>query len=158
MAVAVCSLEGKKYEDGSQTKVDCNDCVCACGSWVCSSSACDQANDIDEISDSSLADDKDDILGDEDLLPEEEDEETLASKLLDIEEDDNKFDPDEDDIVSKGDDFEYADEDYADEDEAEADDGDDDNDEEDKKVKPKEKKSKISKSKKKKTARYSDDI
>lgn len=24
-ADTVCSLEGKKYEDGSQTKVDCND-------------------------------------------------------------------------------------------------------------------------------------
>lgn len=36
----LCSLEGKKYEDGSETSVDCNNCVCACGNWVCTSSTC----------------------------------------------------------------------------------------------------------------------
>ncbi|XP_067129323.1 follistatin-related protein 1-like isoform X2 [Centruroides vittatus] len=36
----LCSLEGKKYEDGAETSVDCNNCVCACGNWVCTSSTC----------------------------------------------------------------------------------------------------------------------
>ncbi|XP_076311015.1 follistatin-related protein 1-like isoform X1 [Tachypleus tridentatus] len=40
-----CSLEGKDYNDGSETAVDCNNCVCACGNWVCTSSACNDDED-----------------------------------------------------------------------------------------------------------------
>lgn len=37
-----CSLENQTYEDGAETKVDCNKCVCACGNWVCTASHCDK--------------------------------------------------------------------------------------------------------------------
>lgn len=91
----LCSLDGKKYEDGSQTKVDCNDCVCACGSWVCSSKKChEELNEMDDV-------DEDEDLEDE--LDEPEEMEAKGSKddvnkILKIEEDiDLKIDdPDED--------------------------------------------------------------
>jgi len=36
-----CALEDRQFEDGSETKVDCNSCICACGNWVCTSKICD---------------------------------------------------------------------------------------------------------------------
>lgn len=36
-----CALEDESYEDGSETQVDCNRCVCACGNWVCTAMTCD---------------------------------------------------------------------------------------------------------------------
>ncbi|KAF2981610.1 hypothetical protein EK904_001072 [Melospiza melodia maxima] len=30
-----CALEDETYEDGAETQVECNRCVCACGNWVC---------------------------------------------------------------------------------------------------------------------------
>ncbi|XP_032787033.1 follistatin-related protein 1 [Daphnia magna] len=121
----LCSLEGKKYEDGSQTKVDCNDCVCACGSWVCSSKKCDEElNEIDDV-------DEDEDLEDE--LDEDEDKsEDLTStkdevKILKIEEDIDlkiddpdedqppKINSDDDDDMDDEDDEEDDDEDYDDE-------------------------------------------
>jgi len=41
----VCSLESKHYDDGTETRVDCNECICACGNWVCTSSTCDSDED-----------------------------------------------------------------------------------------------------------------
>lgn len=140
----MCSLENKKYEDGSQTKVDCNDCVCACGSWVCTSKACDQLSEIEEIDeDEVMEEDGDDILNDTDNdIAQDVDDQKLATKILEIEEDDTNVDPDEDDIVDENVD------DAADDDD-DADDYDDDFEEE--------KKVKKSKKKKKNAVLYFDD-
>ncbi|TWW80957.1 Follistatin-related protein 1 [Takifugu flavidus] len=35
-----CSLEDETYEDGAETQVECNRCVCACGNWVCTAMVC----------------------------------------------------------------------------------------------------------------------
>ncbi|CAG5865691.1 unnamed protein product [Menidia menidia] len=35
-----CALEDETYEDGADTQVDCNRCVCACGNWVCTAMTC----------------------------------------------------------------------------------------------------------------------
>lgn len=37
---ALCHLNGEKFEDGAETPVECNGCVCACGKWVCTSLKC----------------------------------------------------------------------------------------------------------------------
>ncbi|KAK3543899.1 hypothetical protein QTP70_030845 [Hemibagrus guttatus] len=37
-----CALEDETYEDGAETQVDCNLCVCACGNWVCTAMTCDE--------------------------------------------------------------------------------------------------------------------
>lgn len=36
-----CALEDETYEDGAETQVECNRCVCACGNWVCTAVICD---------------------------------------------------------------------------------------------------------------------
>merc|ERR1711911_168739 len=84
------SLEGKRFEDGSQTKVDCNECVCACGSWVCSSKTCQQQQEMEH----DRLNEIDQLLDKE----EDEDEEDLSevNKIFKIEEDDAMIDPDED--------------------------------------------------------------
>uniref|UniRef100_A0A8C9TD57 Follistatin-related protein 1 n=1 Tax=Scleropages formosus TaxID=113540 RepID=A0A8C9TD57_SCLFO len=35
-----CALEDETYEDGAETQVECNRCVCACGNWVCTAMTC----------------------------------------------------------------------------------------------------------------------
>ncbi|CAB1347263.1 unnamed protein product [Coregonus sp. 'balchen'] len=35
-----CALEDETYDDGSETQVECNRCVCACGNWVCTAMTC----------------------------------------------------------------------------------------------------------------------
>lgn len=37
---AECALEDETYEDGAETQVECNRCVCACGNWVCTAMTC----------------------------------------------------------------------------------------------------------------------
>lgn len=37
-----CALEDETFEDGAETQVDCNVCVCACGNWVCTAMTCDE--------------------------------------------------------------------------------------------------------------------
>lgn len=39
---ATCSLNGERFEDGAETTVECNGCVCACGKWVCTANICSQ--------------------------------------------------------------------------------------------------------------------
>ncbi|KAG8130145.1 hypothetical protein E2320_016737 [Naja naja] len=34
----------ESYEDGAETQVNCNRCVCACGNWVCTAMTCDGKN------------------------------------------------------------------------------------------------------------------
>uniref|UniRef100_A0A8C0UZ56 Follistatin-related protein 1 n=1 Tax=Cyanistes caeruleus TaxID=156563 RepID=A0A8C0UZ56_CYACU len=36
-----CALEDETYEDGAETEVECNRCVCACGNWVCTAMTCE---------------------------------------------------------------------------------------------------------------------
>lgn len=98
----LCSLEGKQFEDGSQTKVDCNECVCACGSWVCSSKSChDHVSDIDQL----LDEDDDDNLDDEMINDDDQDQDVddlgEKNKILKIEEDDAIIDPDEDELIPR---------------------------------------------------------
>uniref|UniRef100_A0A3B4FWI6 Follistatin-like 1a n=1 Tax=Pundamilia nyererei TaxID=303518 RepID=A0A3B4FWI6_9CICH len=40
-----CALEDEVFEDGAETQMECNKCVCACGNWVCTALTC---NDTDE--------------------------------------------------------------------------------------------------------------
>ncbi|XP_041115296.1 follistatin-related protein 1b [Polyodon spathula] len=54
-----CALEDETYEDGAETQVECNRCVCACGNWVCTAMTCD-------------AKDKKDVPEDTDLTAQEE--------------------------------------------------------------------------------------
>lgn len=38
--MAECALEDEVFEDGAETQMECNKCVCACGSWVCTALTC----------------------------------------------------------------------------------------------------------------------
>ncbi|NXA38269.1 FSTL1 protein, partial [Eudromia elegans] len=40
-----CALEDETYEDGAETEVECNRCVCACGNWVCTAMTCEGKNE-----------------------------------------------------------------------------------------------------------------
>lgn len=46
---AECALEDETYEDGAETQVECNRCVCACGNWVCTAMTCTGKNTQDAI-------------------------------------------------------------------------------------------------------------
>ncbi|TNN59305.1 Follistatin-related protein 1 [Liparis tanakae] len=47
-----CALEDETYEDGAETQVECNRCVCACGNWVCTAMTCaDKTEAVDETAD-----------------------------------------------------------------------------------------------------------
>uniref|UniRef100_A0A3P8T7A1 Follistatin like 1 n=1 Tax=Amphiprion percula TaxID=161767 RepID=A0A3P8T7A1_AMPPE len=35
-----CAVEDEVLEDGAETHLDCNKCVCACGNWVCTALTC----------------------------------------------------------------------------------------------------------------------
>lgn len=35
-----CALEDEVFEDGAETQMECNKCVCACGNWICTALAC----------------------------------------------------------------------------------------------------------------------
>merc|ERR1711936_973280 len=61
---AICRLGGKSFDDGAETRVECDGCVCACGKWVCTSEMCPQGyrRDIGKEGD----DDDDDEEEDED--------------------------------------------------------------------------------------------
>jgi len=49
---AICRLGGRSFDDGAETRVECNGCVCACGKWVCTSEMCPQGyRDIDRMDD-----------------------------------------------------------------------------------------------------------
>lgn len=37
---AECALEDEVFEDGAETRMECNKCVCACGNWVCTALTC----------------------------------------------------------------------------------------------------------------------
>ncbi|XP_055500287.1 follistatin-related protein 1b [Leucoraja erinacea] len=41
-----CALEDETYEDGAETTVECNRCVCACGNWVCTAMTCEGNKNI----------------------------------------------------------------------------------------------------------------
>ncbi|XP_056147406.1 follistatin-related protein 1-like [Lampris incognitus] len=43
-----CALEDKVFEDGAETHMECNKCVCACGSWVCTALTCDGEQQVVE--------------------------------------------------------------------------------------------------------------
>ncbi|CAH1277150.1 FSTL1 [Branchiostoma lanceolatum] len=67
-----CSLEEEQYDDGAETQVNCNSCVCACGNWVCTALKCDPTQAPPTVGPSK----KDDLLekSPEELLEEEWDE------------------------------------------------------------------------------------
>ncbi|XP_037638513.1 follistatin-related protein 1-like isoform X1 [Sebastes umbrosus] len=43
-----CALEDEVFEDGAETRMDCNKCVCACGNWVCTALTCNGEHQIEE--------------------------------------------------------------------------------------------------------------
>jgi len=82
----VCTLNKRKYEDGAETSVECNGCVCACGKWVCTSNRCPEKH-------------KQDLTNIEDIrntLETEEDSEEYYDE--EEEEEDPEDDPDVQDI------------------------------------------------------------
>uniref|UniRef100_A0A3B4FXQ7 Follistatin-like 1a n=1 Tax=Pundamilia nyererei TaxID=303518 RepID=A0A3B4FXQ7_9CICH len=47
-----CALEDEVFEDGAETQMECNKCVCACGNWVCTALTCNGAkHQVDEDTD-----------------------------------------------------------------------------------------------------------
>ncbi|XP_042238911.1 follistatin-related protein 1-like [Homarus americanus] len=104
----LCSLDGKQYLDGEDVHVDGNHCICAVGSWVCTSTDTskdtnkkdfgvqafdyldDTENKIDNEDDDSyndLIDDDYDLSSEDDddyLIDEEEDEEYLEELFDDL--------------------------------------------------------------------------
>ncbi|CAM9235550.1 unnamed protein product [Lampetra planeri] len=43
-----CALEDEVFEDGAQTQMECNKCVCACGNWVCTALTCNGERQAEE--------------------------------------------------------------------------------------------------------------
>ncbi|XP_041645856.1 follistatin-related protein 1-like isoform X2 [Cheilinus undulatus] len=43
-----CALEDEVFEDGAETRMECNKCVCACGNWVCTALTCTGEHQIEE--------------------------------------------------------------------------------------------------------------
>ncbi|XP_020511011.1 follistatin-related protein 1-like [Labrus bergylta] len=43
-----CALEDEVFEDGAETRMECNKCVCACGNWVCTALTCTGAHQVEE--------------------------------------------------------------------------------------------------------------
>lgn len=102
----LCSLEGENYLDGEDVDVDGNHCICAVGSWVCTSDTSKDTNKKDfgfqafdylnysenEINDDSedqyddsndLVDDDYDLYYDDDYLIDEEEDEEYLEELFD---------------------------------------------------------------------------
>eukprot|EP00066_Takifugu_rubripes_P012099 XP_011601365.1 PREDICTED: follistatin-related protein 1-like [Takifugu rubripes] len=44
-----CALEDEVFEDGAETQMECNKCVCACGNWVCTALACSGEHHSQEL-------------------------------------------------------------------------------------------------------------
>ncbi|KAM4607398.1 follistatin-related protein 1-like [Polymixia lowei] len=42
-----CALEDEVFEDGAETQMECNRCVCACGNWVCTALTCDGEQQVE---------------------------------------------------------------------------------------------------------------
>ncbi|XP_064413222.1 follistatin-related protein 1b [Latimeria chalumnae] len=59
-----CALEDETYEDGAETQVECNRCVCACGNWVCTAMICD-AKDSQKAIDEKPAGGADELMTEE---------------------------------------------------------------------------------------------
>ncbi|KAM9365005.1 follistatin-related protein 1-like [Pholidichthys leucotaenia] len=43
-----CALEDEVFEDGAETHMECNKCVCACGNWVCTALTCNGENQVEQ--------------------------------------------------------------------------------------------------------------
>ncbi|XP_069000120.1 follistatin-related protein 1-like [Embiotoca jacksoni] len=43
-----CALEDEVFEDGAETQMECNKCVCACGNWVCTALTCNGEHRVEE--------------------------------------------------------------------------------------------------------------
>uniref|UniRef100_A0A8C2WZR8 Kazal-like domain-containing protein n=1 Tax=Cyclopterus lumpus TaxID=8103 RepID=A0A8C2WZR8_CYCLU len=43
-----CALEDEVLEDGAETRMECNKCVCACGNWVCTALTCNGERQVEE--------------------------------------------------------------------------------------------------------------
>ncbi|XP_034055485.1 follistatin-related protein 1-like isoform X1 [Gymnodraco acuticeps] len=43
-----CALEDEVFEDGAETRMECNKCVCACGNWVCTALICNEEHQVEE--------------------------------------------------------------------------------------------------------------
>uniref|UniRef100_A0A3Q2D4X0 Follistatin-like 1a n=1 Tax=Cyprinodon variegatus TaxID=28743 RepID=A0A3Q2D4X0_CYPVA len=44
-----CALEDEVFEDGAETRRECNKCVCACGNWVCTALTCDGEHEEEQF-------------------------------------------------------------------------------------------------------------
>uniref|UniRef100_A0A667XIX6 Follistatin like 1 n=1 Tax=Myripristis murdjan TaxID=586833 RepID=A0A667XIX6_9TELE len=42
-----CALEDEVFEDGAETQMECNKCVCACGNWVCTALTCEGEHQVE---------------------------------------------------------------------------------------------------------------
>lgn len=73
----LCSLNDRMYEDGAETVVECNGCVCACGKWICTSKKCPEvhADMFKKIKDNKIP--IDDTEYDDSEVDSEEDDEDI---------------------------------------------------------------------------------
>ncbi|XP_076839081.1 follistatin-related protein 1a [Brachyhypopomus gauderio] len=53
-----CALEDETYEDGAETQMNCNRCVCACGNWVCTAVTCDGAEKLSVLEEAEGAEEE----------------------------------------------------------------------------------------------------
>lgn len=74
---SLCHLNGKRFEDGAETAVECNGCVCACGKWICTSEMCPEGyqNVINQGDDEKEWKKYQGVVEDEDIEDNEEDPE-----------------------------------------------------------------------------------
>jgi len=96
-SVQVCKMNNKMYNDGAETTLECNGCVCACGKWVCTSNKCSQG--YSDVFTNHLQEDLDDDLDSEDNLRDAEDdyEDSDEDNDDDVYDDDNNDDADPED-------------------------------------------------------------
>jgi len=85
----VCNLNKRKYEDGAETIVECNGCVCACGKWICTSKKCPEKHEKELQNHQSIKNNAVDNEDDSDEYYDEDDE---------YYEEDPEDDPDVEDI------------------------------------------------------------
>jgi len=69
---ALCDLNGQKFEDGAETAVECNGCVCACGKWICTSEMCPGGYHDVIRQDSEEEEDSEEDIDDSDENPEDD--------------------------------------------------------------------------------------
>ncbi|XP_047468900.1 follistatin-related protein 1-like [Penaeus chinensis] len=103
-----CSLEGSKYYDGEDVHVDGNHCVCAVGSWVCTSPPSSKASEKEfGVQEFDNYDDDEYDYDDDDLDDDDDDVDPLDDDYNDLFDDED--DEDDDNLINDKEEEEYID-------------------------------------------------